>query len=51
MYTNPIFIDLKILKFHDIVWFQTAIFMHEFHHSNLPVVLSHSVLSAVYFLL
>ena len=24
-------------KFHDIVWFQTAIFMHDFHHSNLPV--------------
>ena len=37
-HTNPIFIDLKILKFHDIVWLQTAIFMHDFHHSDLPVV-------------
>ena len=35
---NPIFIDLKILKFHDIVWFQTAVFMHNYHYSNLPVV-------------
>lgn len=37
-HTNPIFIDLKILKFHDLVWLQTAIFMHDFHHGNLPVV-------------
>ena len=37
-YTNPIFIDLRMFKFHDIVWFQSAIFMHDFHHSNLPVV-------------
>ena len=36
-HTNPIFIDLKILKFHDIVWLQSAIFMHDFHHGNLPV--------------
>ena len=34
-HTNPVFIDLKILKFYDLVWFQTAIFMHDFH---LPVV-------------
>ena len=31
-HANPILIDLKILKFHEIVWFQTAIFMHDFHH-------------------
>ena len=37
-HTNPILIDLKILKFHDIVWFEPAIFMHDFHHNNLPVV-------------
>ena len=36
-HTNPVFIDLKILKFH-IIWFQTAVFMHDFHHSNLPLV-------------
>ena len=37
---NPISTDLKILKFHDIAWFQTAIFMHDFRHSirKFPVV-------------
>ena len=30
-HANPIFIYLKILKFPDIVLFQTVIFMHHFH--------------------
>ena len=34
--SNPLFIKLNILKFDDIVKFHTAIFMHDFHHGNLP---------------
>lgn len=37
-HSNPLFIHLNILKFHDLIKFQTAIFMHDFHHSNLPTV-------------
>ena len=33
---NPLFIRLNILKFNDIVKFQTAIFMHNFYHGTLP---------------
>ena len=35
-HSNPLFIRLKILKFPDIIKFQTAIFIHDFHHGNLP---------------
>ena len=44
-HTNPIFIDLKILKFHDLVQFQTAIFMLDFRYGNLPVVFNQFYLS------
>ena len=37
-HSNPLFIRLYIMKFNDIVRFQTAIFMHEFHHGNLPCI-------------
>jgi len=35
---NPLFIRINILKFQDLVKFQTAIFMHDFHHDNLPEI-------------
>ena len=35
-HSNPLFIKLNIMKFNDVVKFRTAIFMHDFHHSNLP---------------
>ena len=35
-HSNPLFIGLNIMKFTDIIRFQTAIFMHDFHHGNLP---------------
>ena len=34
-HTNPIFADLYILKCHDIVQYQTLLFMHDFHYGNL----------------
>ena len=37
-HSNPLFIRLNILKFCDIVKFQTAIFMYDYHHGNLPEV-------------
>ena len=35
-HSNPLFLRLQILKFKDVVFHQTAIFMHDFHHGNLP---------------
>ena len=35
-HTNPLFSRLNIMKFNDIVRFQTVIFMYDFHHGNLP---------------
>ena len=35
-HSNPLFIKLNILKFNDIIRFQTAVFMYDFHHGNLP---------------
>ena len=37
-HSNPLFIRLNIIKFCDIVKFQTAIFMYDYHHGNLPEV-------------
>ena len=36
VHSNPLFIRLNISKFNDIVKFQTALFMHDFDHGNLP---------------
>ena len=35
-HTNPLFIKLKLLKFHDLVFFPNAIFMYDYHSGNLP---------------
>ena len=35
-HTNPIFIKLKILKLADLVLFNTALFMYDYHTNNLP---------------
>ena len=36
-HTNPIFLRLKILKFPDLVFLYTALFMHDYHSKNLPI--------------
>ena len=35
-HTNPIFIKLAILKLHDLVCHQNAIFIYDFHNHKLP---------------
>ena len=35
-HTNPLFINLKIVKLHDLVFLLSAIFMYNFHNNNLP---------------
>lgn len=37
-HSNPLFYELNILKINDLVKFQTAIFMYDYHHGNLPDV-------------
>jgi hypothetical protein len=38
MHTSPLFKDLKIIKFLDLVNLHITIFMHKFHNNNLPTV-------------
>ena len=38
MNTNPIYIKLKILKLHDIIYFHNAIFMYDYYSNNLPSI-------------
>ena len=33
-----IFIKLKILELHDVIYFHNAIFMYDYHSSNLPSI-------------
>ena len=33
-----IFIKLKILKFHDVIYFHNAIFMYDYYSGNLPSI-------------
>ena len=35
-HTNPVFIQLKIIKFKDLVYLQNAIFVYNFYSSKLP---------------
>ena len=35
-HTNPIFINLGILKLHDLVFYQNALFFYDFYNDNLP---------------
>ena len=35
-HTNPLFINLKIVKLHDLVFLLSATFMYNFHKHNLP---------------
>ena len=35
-HTNPLFINLKIFKLHDLVFLLSATFMYNFHNNNLP---------------
>ena len=37
-HTNPIFIKLKILRFHDVIYFHNAIFLYDYHSGNLPSI-------------
>ena len=37
-HTDPIFLRLSLLKLNDIVYFQTALFMFDFHTYNLPEI-------------
>ena len=37
---NPLFVKLKILKIHELVFYHNALFMYEFHAGNLPVTFS-----------
>lgn len=34
--TNPLFLKLKTLKLHDLVYLNTAVVMYKAHHSQLP---------------
>jgi len=36
-HTNPLFINLNILKLTDLIFFQTTLFMHDFYSNNLPI--------------
>ena len=36
-HSNPIFHSLKIIKFPDLVFLQTALLMHDFYSNNLPI--------------
>ena len=36
-HTNPIFQRLKIIKFPDLVFLHTALFMYDYHTGNLPI--------------
>ena len=36
-HSNPIFLELKILKFPDLVFLYTSLFMYDFHSNNLPI--------------
>ena len=38
-HSNPIFQKLKIIKFPDLVYLHTALFMHDYYSENLPVSL------------
>ncbi len=40
-HTNNLFFRPKILKFHDIVTFNTALFMHDYHQGKLPIIFHH----------
>ena len=37
-HTNPFFIEFEILKFHDLVKYNNALFVFHFHQGNLPEV-------------
>ena len=45
-HTNPIFISLNILKFPDLVFLHTALFMYDFNNNNLPACF-HSFFTSV----
>jgi hypothetical protein len=37
-HTDPLFIKLNILKIHDLVFYWSAAFMHDFYNGNLPEI-------------
>ena len=37
-HTNPLFIQLRLLKFHDLIFYHNALFMYDFHTGRLPHV-------------
>ena len=39
-HSNPIFLQLQILKFPDLVYLYTALFMHDYYTKNLPISFS-----------